>query len=279
MTQHLLIFLYADDLVLFSYSIVGLQKLLDGLLCFSQTVSFEINTKKSKVVVFKRGGNLTRYENWHFGGERIEVVKNYNYLGLLLSSSGSFLEAYKRLANQRCRAFYNLKDPYKVSVIYLLKYLLNYLTANYYLYFILVREVWGLENAHEIDQVHHLFCKFILKVPRRSSNCAVRAELGRTKLIVYRAKAVISYWLRILSLLPSHFCSIAYRYQYSMAERGISCWALSLYRHLLFSVGFGEIWINQGMVNSRVFILTIEQRLKDIDIQNCIAEISGWLVG
>ncbi|MGI9312379.1 MAG: hypothetical protein ACR2O9_02440 [Alphaproteobacteria bacterium] len=235
---------------------------------------FEINIKKSKVVVFKRGGIVTKYEKWHCGGERIEVVKNYKYLGLVLSNSGSFTETCKGLANQGCRAFYSLRRSLQsvgdIPVTLFFKLfdckILPILHFN--------AEVWGLENANEIEKVHHLFCKFILKVPIRSSNCAVRAELGRTNLYVYRAKAVISYWLRILNLPASHFCAVAYRYQYSMAERGIGCWALSL-KHLLFSVGFGECWIHQGVANSRAFMLMIEQRLKDIDLQNCIAEISN----
>ena len=264
--------LYADDLVLFSYSVMGLQRLLDGLTRFSKDFSLQINMSKSKIVVFKRGGILKRNEKWHLGGERIEVVKSYNYLGLLMSNSGSFSGMYNKLANQGLRAFYSLKRslqqfgdiPVKTSIKVFDSKVLPILNFGC--------EIWGLNEANCIEQVHHLFCKHVLKVPLNSSNCAVRAELGRPKLYMFRCKTVIAYWIRLLSLPHSHYSYFAYEEQLSIAERGVECWALSLKR-LLFSLGFGDAWLNQGVGNCRAFMILVEQRLSDIHWQNGIGEI------
>ena len=57
-----------------------------------------------------------------------------------------------------------------------------------------------------------------------------------------------------------------------MAERGLRCWGLSI-KQLLFSLGFGEVWLCQGTNNERAFKILVEQRLKDIDMQTCLSEI------
>ena len=40
-------------------------------------------------VVFRKGGKLSRNENWTFAGEEIEIVNSFNYLGMVLSSGGT----------------------------------------------------------------------------------------------------------------------------------------------------------------------------------------------
>jgi hypothetical protein len=41
----------------------------------------KINTNKTKTVVFKKGGKLSKCENWKLGGEEIEVANEIKYLG------------------------------------------------------------------------------------------------------------------------------------------------------------------------------------------------------
>ena len=45
---------------------------------------------KTKVVAFKKGPVLARNEQWTFGGQRLEVVNYFIYLGMTLSMQLSF---------------------------------------------------------------------------------------------------------------------------------------------------------------------------------------------
>ena len=49
-------------------------------------------------------------------------------------------------------------------------------------------------------------------------------------------------------------------------------WA-SLVRHLLLSLGFYEVWLNQGVGNYKSFISLLKQRLTDTFIQNWLARL------
>ena len=78
--------LFAEDVVLLSDTPTGLQNQLDNLKCSAESVGLNINMSKSKAMVFRLGGHLAAHEHWYIGGEKIEVVNEYNYLGYKLST-------------------------------------------------------------------------------------------------------------------------------------------------------------------------------------------------
>ena len=78
--------LFAGDIVLFADKVFELQKKLDVLYEVATKLGLIVNTYKSKVLVFRKGGRLAGIEKWHVGGKRLEVVTEYNYLGFLSST-------------------------------------------------------------------------------------------------------------------------------------------------------------------------------------------------
>ncbi len=80
--MQLFLVLFADDVILLSDSIIGLQRRIDALARFSVEYGLNVNLDKTKVVVFKRGGSLSRKERWFYNGKRLECVNSYNYLGI-----------------------------------------------------------------------------------------------------------------------------------------------------------------------------------------------------
>ena len=80
--------LFADDLILFSYNAIGLQRLLNDLSTYAAKWKLKVNIDKTKVMVFRKAGGLRRYEKWFYNGRRISVVSNFSYLGVKFSSSG-----------------------------------------------------------------------------------------------------------------------------------------------------------------------------------------------
>ena len=78
----ILMIMFSDDLALISDTIIGLKKLLNLLYTFCKTKDLIVNTIKTKIMVYKNGGILSRSERWTYGGEELEVVPCYTYLGL-----------------------------------------------------------------------------------------------------------------------------------------------------------------------------------------------------
>ena len=96
--------LFADDAVLFSDTIEGLQSSLNNLESYCNKWNLEVNVDKTKIVVFRKAGILNRREVWTYGGNEIEIVSSFNYLGIVLSSGGTYLKAINTLAGKGLKA-------------------------------------------------------------------------------------------------------------------------------------------------------------------------------
>ena len=65
----------ADDIVFFSENAEGLQKGLHILKDYCDNWKLNINTSKTKIMVFRKGGTLQRNLKLEYDGENIEIVK------------------------------------------------------------------------------------------------------------------------------------------------------------------------------------------------------------
>ena len=81
--------LYADDLVLMSTTSNGLQKCIDKLAAYCDNNGLIVNIKKTNIVTFCKSGRIST-EKYYYRGIEIKHVTSYKYLGIVLSSSGTF---------------------------------------------------------------------------------------------------------------------------------------------------------------------------------------------
>ena len=73
----IMLLMFADDLALLSDTIVGLQRQLNVLRDFCNTNKLKVNEAKTKVVVFKSGGILSRHESWTYYNVKLKVVNKF----------------------------------------------------------------------------------------------------------------------------------------------------------------------------------------------------------
>ena len=158
---------FADDAVLFSESKEGLQNSIDNSQLYFKKWNLIVNVDKPKIVVFRKGGQLRRDFKWTNDGNDIEIVQNFNYLGIVFSSGGSFVPATKEL-DISIEIMFNLFDTYVLSI-------LNYNC-----------EVWGFSKAENIERVHRKFCKWLLNVKMSTNSLSLYSELGRFPLYIER---------------------------------------------------------------------------------------------
>ena len=74
------IMLFADDIILLSATIAGLQNQITALYNAANRLRLQVNFSKTKVMVFRKEGHLSTREKWYYGSERLEVVNTYHYL-------------------------------------------------------------------------------------------------------------------------------------------------------------------------------------------------------
>ncbi|XP_071123308.1 uncharacterized protein [Mytilus edulis] len=259
---NLYLLMYADDTVLFSETVDGLQKMIDSVDIYSREYDLDINLSKTKIVVFRNRGLVKATEKWYLNDVDIELCDEFTYLGLLFKYNGNFVHTQKMLANQGRKALFSL-----YSKIYddcfnhetMLSLFDTYVSSilNYSC------EVWGHHKAENIEKVHLSFLKRILKVKTTTVNYMVYSELGRYPLYIERYCRMLRYWFK---LLKTDNCILQSCYQ-EMLERSIlkprdkQNWACEI-RNILFRYGCQDVWLHQNVINVDHFLLEIVNRMK-----------------
>ena len=93
--HEVLVLAYADDLILLSDTPFGLNQTLRLLTNYCDTNRLIVNTKKTTVMIFHRGviTDLKKRLSFRFGDERLEIVDQYKYLGVIFKDTGMFVVA------------------------------------------------------------------------------------------------------------------------------------------------------------------------------------------
>ena len=94
---------FADDVVLFTNSATNLQEMISELNAASKTAGLSINYSKTKIMSNGRKDRIT------VEGSEIQYVKDYLYLGQLISLSCQQDKEIKRRIGQAWRSFWALK--------------------------------------------------------------------------------------------------------------------------------------------------------------------------
>ena len=96
----ILIMLFADDVVLLSNTIVGLQQQLSVLRDAAKRLHLVVNFEKSQVVIFRNGGYIAAREKWFYDGMKLKIVNHYKYLGIIFSTGLTFSYALKDMSDR-----------------------------------------------------------------------------------------------------------------------------------------------------------------------------------
>ena len=191
--------LWADDIILLSESEKGLNTLLEELKIYSDLNQLKINTDKTKCMIFNKTGRLIR-RNFYLGTIRLENVRCYKYLGLLVTPSGEIRTALDDLRSRALKAYMSLKNKLGGNFR-------NHVDDTLSLFDSLVKPIllygsdfWGclkLPQNNPIENLHMQFCRQLLGVQKNTTIAGVLLELGRTPLILEARKLSMKNWERI----------------------------------------------------------------------------------
>ena len=105
-------------------------------------------------------------------------------------------------------------------------------------------EVWGNNEAEDIEILHTKFCRWILQVRKMTNLSGLCGELGRFPFIVYRKISMIRYWIKILSSSNTFIPKIIYSMLKTDLNNTItyngSNWAFQI-KNILDDLGFSNI--------------------------------------
>ena len=241
--------LYADDTVILAESAAELQLALNSMYLYCETWKLKVNAAKTNVVVFSRR-RIQNNVNFVYNGERLTVVDNFQYLGIIFSRKGTFNDSKARLLQQARKAmFFVLRKARKLSLpVDILLQLFDAMVAPILLY---GAEVWGYENNDILESLHLEFCKYILKVKKSTPNCMVYGELGRIPLYVNIKARMIGFWERIVNGKREKISHTLYDMLYKLDIGNVyhSKW-LNCVKNILLESGYIQCWNDQSVTKN-----------------------------
>ena len=258
----LFVLLFADDIILLSETVVGLQTQLNNLYTAASKLRLTVNLAKSNVLVFRLGGFLGERERWFYAGKRMEVVNCYKYLGIYFSTKLSFSFACQDLVARAKRAtscILNTLYQFDRSSVSLFLKLFDCQVQPIMLY---GAEVWGLMAGNHIESAHLFALKRFLGVDRRTPNDFIYGEFSRYPIYLNAYVKCIKYWLKLIQMSHDRLPYKAYKMLYTLDTKGKKTWASDI-RDCLCRYGFACVWMNQGVGNIDVFLKCFKDRIID----------------
>lgn len=86
--EKILLLMYADDMVLLAEDEGSMRSMLGRLEEYLDRKGLEVNTEKTKVMRFRKGGGRMSRVRWLWKGKELKEVKEYKYLGYKLQRNG-----------------------------------------------------------------------------------------------------------------------------------------------------------------------------------------------
>ena len=170
--------LWADDLIVFSDFITGLQGQLNGLMHFCSFNQMRVNQSKTKAIQFGKENNMELFIN----KKKICEVHEYKYLGSVFKSTqftneDVFQNNYQYLCDKARKAIFCSQRMTKS--LKRLSPKLKFLISDTLIRPVLTCDVWGHRKSgwKEIDRVFMRYIRCVLNV--KASNVIVIGDCGR----------------------------------------------------------------------------------------------------
>jgi len=239
--------MYADDLVLLSQSEKGLQNSLNALYGYCRKWKLCINTEKTKVVHFHKGKRKQDKYVWKWGADELKLVDDYTYLGVTLKNDCKFQMAREVIKNKASKAMFALLkyckgadlpvklalDLFRKLVSPILIYGCEIWTApdtNRCLQNKTLIQAFADNSSYQLpgENVCLQFARFALGVHRKTSNIAIRGELGLYPIYIDCVVNMCKYWQRVAMYEPNTLLGRAYSEQANMMKNNKYCWLLQV---------------------------------------------------
>lgn len=252
---------YADDLVILGDSPVDLQKKLDSLSDYCNENDLQVNSDKSKVVVFRRKGKLKRSVKFHFKNSPVEIVSSYKYLGILFSSSGLFrphMQQVLRNSHAVAEGCYEVVSRFKKVSPESLGRLFESTMLATCLY---AGEIWALKYAKNLDTVQSLFYKRILHLPSSTPSHYLRAQFNIVGVKYSIFKLSFNWWRKLLGMPGNRLPKICFKRLLQLGSVD-QCWASS-FNTYMSDLDLGPLWESQNLDLANERASSILHKLKE----------------
>ena len=165
-------------------------------------------------MIFNKSGHLLKNYKFTYNGAPLECVREYKYLGFIVTPSGEVRTGLEDLRTRAMKAFAKLKSTMGILFKHNVEnsmHLYNYLVKPILTY---CSDFWGCiqPKKNPIEKVHLMFCKHLLGVRRQTNTDGVLLETGMIPLYLVAIKSATKNWERILQGKANTLLTISNNY-------------------------------------------------------------------
>ena len=97
-----------DDVVIFAETAESMTHILEAVLEYCNLKKLIMNTSKTNVVIFRKGGRNPSNLKFYFENKQVDIVKEYKYLRIVFEKSGLFRECAQQIAIKKNVALFEM---------------------------------------------------------------------------------------------------------------------------------------------------------------------------
>lgn len=250
---------YANDLVLVASSAEDLQKLLDILFQFCTKWRLNVNTQKTKSMLFRRSAQCRKtLVKVHYGGQEIEQVDSYKYLGIVLDAVLNFNKCYEELGAsssralgavlRKCRDLRNIGfKTYDNLIQGCVMSIIDY-----------GAEITGFRSHQALDEVVNRAARYFMGVNKFCPLPCLNLEMGWLTNYRRRHLCLFRYYNKLLAMEDDRVPKIIFM----NTKNNEGSWAKKL-KLIMDELYLGHYWDTDSQIPMDIVKLMIREKCKD----------------
>lgn len=231
---HLLLF--ADDTVVLAPYAGALKRKIKALEDYFDSLSLQVNLSKTKILVFRKGGRIEKNLSFSYKGEKIDIVPEYIYLGILMKSSVLFRSQTQRAKTKAMQVVHTT-----LQLIFRTK--LASFHSHYTLFESVIKStllygcaVWAQRYKRLIEPVQNNYYRRVLGLQPRLPTALIRKETASEFIEVSIWEQTLSFIGKIKKMGTQRYASAIFNKLVQLDEDNPSLeynWVTQVKRGLL----------------------------------------------
>ena len=224
--------LYADDIVMLAHSEADLQVMLDYVNDWSKKWRVLVNVNKTKIVHFRKTRVPQSNVIFKLGNDNLEYVKEYKYLGVILTEHLDFSKTAEILSEAAGRALGAIINKYKnINFMGIDTY-----TKLFVSHIIPILHysacVWGFKQYGQCDIVQNKAMRIFLGVHKFAPILALQGDMGWHPCTLRRRLDMLRMWNRLCKMPNDRLTKQIFLWDYRLCRNNWSSEVSQIFQSL-----------------------------------------------
>jgi len=259
--------LYADDMVLIAEDEKSLQCMLSEVYNWCNQWRLKVNESKTKIVHFRNNKKLCSKFKFMYGGNELDKVKHYKYLGIILDEHLTYNECVQTLADSAGRALGGVISKFKTMKDVGYDTFTKLYMSGVKPVFEYGAEVWGHHKGQAIDKVQNRAMRYFLGLHKFAPNAALASEMGWLKPDLSRYLCMFRFWNKVIELPDTSLCKKIFDEDYLLCYNN---WCQS-FKSICNTLDITRAYSDKNLIDMNC----VKDRLNDLMLRNWKGEVSS----